>query len=42
MKVKWKQDLNILLLVCVFQADRKNKMATPVSHWLRLFDFNAS
>ena len=27
MKVKWKQDLHILLLVCVFQADRKNKMA---------------
>ena len=36
-KVKWKQDLNILYWVCVFRADRKYKMATPVSHWLRLF-----
>ena len=40
-KVKWKQDLNILYLVCVFRADLKNKMAAPVSHWLRLFDFSS-
>ena len=41
-KVEWEQDLNILHLICVFQADRKNKiikMATPISHWLRRFDF---
>ena len=38
-KVKW--DLNILYLVCVFRADRKNKMAALVSHWLRLFDFSS-
>ena len=38
-KVKWKHDLNILYLVCVFQTDRKNKMAAPVSHWLRLLEF---
>ena len=24
-KVKWKQDLNILYLICVFRADRKKK-----------------
>ena len=29
-------------LISFFQADRKNKMAAPVSHWLRLFDFNES
>ena len=23
--------------ICVFRADRKNKMATPVSNWLRFF-----
>ena len=32
-----KQDLNVLYQVCVFQADRKNKMATPASDWLRHF-----
>ena len=25
-----------------FRADRKNKMAAPASHWLRLFDFHES
>ena len=34
-----KQDLNFLYQVCVFRADRKNKMAAPVSHWLRHFGF---
>ena len=32
-----KQDLNILSQVCVFQTDRKNKMAAPASDWLRHF-----
>ena len=32
-----KQDLNILYQVCVFQADRKNKMAALASDWLRHF-----
>ena len=44
MKVKWKQDLNILFLVCIFRADRNkkiNKMAAPVSHWLRLSNFSS-
>ena len=30
-----KQDLNVLYQVCVFRADRKTKMATPASDWLR-------
>ena len=32
-----KQDLNILYQVCVFRADRKNKMAAMASDWLRHF-----
>ena len=32
-----KQDLNVLYEICVFQADRKNKMATLASDWLRHF-----
>ena len=32
-----KQDLNVLYQVCVFQADRKNKMAAVASDWLRHF-----
>ena len=32
-----KQDLNILYQVCVFRVDRKNKMATLASDWLRHF-----
>ena len=36
-KVKLKQDLNILYLVCVFRADLKDKIAASVSHWLRHF-----
>ena len=36
-KLDRKQDLNILYQVCVFQADRKNKMATLASDWLRHF-----
>ena len=32
-----KQDLNALYQVCVFQADRKNKMAALASDWLRHF-----
>ena len=31
------QDLNVLYQVCVFRADRKNKMAALASDWLRHF-----
>ena len=34
-KLDRKQDLNVLLQVCVFRADRKNKMAASDSDWLR-------
>ena len=37
MKLDRKQDLNALYQVCVFWADRKNKMATLASDWLRHF-----
>ena len=37
MKLYRKQDLNILFQVCVFRADRKNKMAALASDWLRHF-----
>ena len=37
MKLDRKQDLNILHQVCISRADRKNKMATLVSDWLRHF-----
>ena len=36
-KLDRKQDLNVLYQVCVFLADRKNKMAAPSSDWLRHF-----
>ena len=36
-KLDRKQDLNALYLVCVFLADRKNKMAALASDWLRHF-----
>ena len=36
-KLDRKQDLNALYLVCVFQVDRKNKMATPAYDLLRHF-----
>ena len=36
-KLVSKQDLNVLYQVCVFLADRKNKMAAPSSDWLRHF-----
>ena len=36
-KLDWKQDLNVLYQVCVFLADRKNKMAALASDWLRHF-----
>ena len=36
-KLDRKQDLNVLYKVCVFWADRKNKMATLASDWLRHF-----
>ena len=36
-KLDRKQDLNVLYQVCVFRADRKNKMAAPGSDWLRHF-----
>ena len=36
-KLKRKQDLNVLYQVCVFRADRKNKIAALASDWLRHF-----
>ena len=36
-KLDRKQDLKVLYKVCVFQADRKNKMAALASDWLRHF-----
>ena len=36
-KLDRKQDLNVLYRVCVFRADRKNKMAALASDWLRHF-----
>ena len=36
-KLDGKQDLNVLYQVCVFWADRKNKMAALTSDWLRHF-----
>ena len=36
-KLDGKQDLNALYQVCVFRANRKNKMAALVSDWLRHF-----
>ena len=36
-KLDRKQDLNVLYQVCVFWADRKNKMAAPSSDWLGHF-----
>ena len=32
-----KQDLKVLCQVCVFRADRKNKVAALTSYWLRHF-----
>ena len=37
MKLDRKQDLNVLYQVCVFLADRKNKIAALASDWLRHF-----
>ena len=37
MKLDRKQDLNVLYQVCVFWADRKNKMAALASDWLKHF-----
>ena len=36
-KLDRKQDLKVLYQVCVFRADRKNKIATPSSDWLSHF-----
>ena len=36
-KLYRKVDLNVLYQVCVFRADRKNKMASLASDWLRHF-----
>ena len=36
-KLDRKQDLNVFYQVCVFRADRKNKMAAMASDWLRHF-----
>ena len=35
MKLDRKQDLNVLYQVCVFEADRKSKVAALASDWLR-------
>ena len=37
MKLDRKQDLNVRYKVCVFQGDRKNKIAALASDWLRHF-----
>ena len=37
MKLSRKEDLNILYQFCVFQGNRKNKMAVLASDWLRHF-----
>ena len=37
MKLVRKQDLNVLYQVCVFRADRKNKMVALASDWLTHF-----
>ena len=39
MKLDRKQDLNVLYQVCVFQADRKTKMAALASDWWRRIDY---
>ena len=36
-KLDRKQDLNVLYQVCVFRADRNNKIAAPASDWPRQF-----
>ena len=36
-KLERKQELNVLYQVCVFRANRNNKMAVLVSDWLRHF-----
>ena len=36
-KLDRKQDLNVLYQVCIFPANRKNKMAALASDWLRHF-----
>ena len=36
-KLDRKQDLNVLYQVCVFRADRKNKMVALAADWLRHF-----
>ena len=36
-KLNGKQDLNVLYRVCIFRADRANKMAALTSDWLRYF-----
>ena len=37
MKLDRKQYLNVLYQICIFGADRKNKMAALASDWLRHF-----
>ena len=36
-KLERKQELDILYEVCVFRADRKNKISAVASDWLRHF-----
>ena len=38
-KIHRKQDLNVFYHVCVFRADRRNKIAAPACDWLRHFRF---
>ena len=40
-KLNRKQDLNVLYQVCVFRADRKNKMAAPPLIGGDIFDFSS-
>ena len=40
-KLDGKQDLNVLYQVCVFRADRKNKMAALASDGWDIFDFSS-
>ena len=40
MKLDRKQDLHVLYQVCVFQADRKTKMAVLASDWWKHVDYD--
>ena len=40
MKLDKKQEFHVLYQVCVFQADRKAKMAALASDWWRHIDYD--